>query len=166
MCGGCLYIEEWLLTWIAALNRGSRSGCGQWEFEYFCLFPYRTLFVTPSISLPSLHRSFSLWWEQVERFLRDIDRQLQWWLIDIFAQEWKGTVGTGCVGVMVSCPHGLARENLAQTEASRLSRLAKVAGRKVSRACLYTSHPRIADFGCDPDCVHRNTEQPIIVLKG
>lgn len=76
----------------------------------------------------------------------------------------KGAVGMGCVGVMVSCPHGLVRENVAQTEANRLSRLAREAGRKVSWACLYTSHPRIANFGCDPNCVRRKTEQSIIVL--
>lgn len=122
---------------------------------------YHSFYIPP---LPSLHHSFSLWWEQVERFLRDIGWQLRWWLIDIFAQEWKGTVGTGCVGVTVSCPHGLVRENVAQTEASRFWRLAKVALRKVSRACLYTSHPRIANFGCDPNCVRRKTEQSIIVL--
>lgn len=61
---------------------------------------------------------------------------------------------------------GPVSENAAQTEANRFSKLAKEAGRKVSRACLYTSHPRIADFGCDPDCVRRNIEKPMIGLKG
>ncbi|CAM4531756.1 unnamed protein product [Leuciscus chuanchicus] len=98
-----------------------------------------TLFITPSTSLPSLHHSFSLSWEQVERFLRDVGWHLWWRLIDIFTQEWKGTVGMGSVGVMVSCPHGPVRENVSQTETDRLWRLAEEAGRKVS-GLVFTPH--------------------------
>lgn len=163
MCGGCLYggVTLNINCWVKQRVTFRVRSVGVWVFLSFSI-PHT---IYHSFYIPPLHRSFSLWWEQVERFLRDIGQQLRWWLIEIFALEWKGTVGTGCVGVRVSCPHGLARENVAQTEASRLSRLAKVAGRKVSRACLYTSHPRIADFGCDPDSVRRNTEQHVIVLK-
>lgn len=83
-----------------------------------------------------LHRSISLSWEQVERFLREID---------VFAQEWNGTVGMGCVGVMVSCPHGLTGEWKCSSEWGQV--LGKGSGQKgQSGLSLHLSHPRIADF--------------------
>jgi len=44
-----------------------------------------------------------------------------------------------------------------------LVEVGKGSRRKGHLGLSYTSRPRIADFGCDPDCVRR---KPIIVLKG